>query len=586
VATRFERPSTAVAALVVVTAGFVPTVVAIAHDGWLPSGVVLVFQASLVLSGALLWKSEGAHRHAVLLVLSGVLVGVSNLDNGWSSDSASYLTQIGWTFQWSAAAVLVMVVISYPEVQIHPRSRRVLVGLFWFWAVGLRIVGSLLWDPEENGYTGPSLWFTAYAATGATQVLDEASPWVLGVLVVWLVAVEVKRWRNARGGSRTAVRLVALAGALLAIGQLVRLSWQSSAAYGGHPGVENWIVAVQMSTGIAAAAALLAVAVHASTRRASMIEQLLGAGGDPRLVQGVLGDALGDPTLRLRFVVGSQWVGVDGGPTDPTTADGRITQVLLRDDGEPAAEIDAEDYVLRDPAMLRATLAAASAVLLNARLTAERAANLAEVRASRTRVVEAGIAQRRQLERDLHDGAQQSLLAVSATLSRASLADDAREMRVVVDEARADLTAALAEVRRLARGIHPAALSQGGLVAGLTSLVAGSPNVELLVDDDLLDGRRSSPVVESTAYFVAAEALANAAKHAPSGRVTVTVGTAQNSLVVEISDDGPGGAYLEPGGGLAGLDDRVRAVGGVLSVESAAGHGTTVRACLPDRAET
>ena len=210
----------------------------------------------------------------------------------------------------------------------------------------------------------------------------------------------------------------------------------------------------------------------------------------------------------------------------------------------------------------------------------EREAHLEELSRSRARIVEAWIAQRSRLERDLHDGAQQSLLAVATTLSRASLSDD-DAMRAVIDEARQQLSGALSELRDLAHGIHPTALSQGGLADGLAALAPGVPGITISVAPEV-QAATLPPTVESTAYFVVAEALANALKHGSADDVMVTVRLGGSTVMAEISDDGPGGAAILPGGGLAGLQDRVQALGGRFEVHSPPGRGTRVRATLPN----
>jgi signal transduction histidine kinase len=244
------------------------------------------------------------------------------------------------------------------------------------------------------------------------------------------------------------------------------------------------------------------------------------------------------------------------------------------------AVVDADAQVLLDPAGLRAVLAAAAVVLANTRLTAERAAHLAELEASRARIVAAGVAQRRQLERDLHDGAQQHLLTVATTISRARLASEPAQVESALDDARTQLAAAMGELRRLARGIHPAALSQSGLVVAVQEVAGMFDDVDVAIGAGLQDGRRLPPAAESTAYFVVAEAVTNARKHAV-GPVRVQLDCDDSTLEAQVSDSGPGGATPVPGGGLGGLVDRARALGGTLVVSSPLGVGTTVRLRLP-----
>jgi len=200
--------------------------------------------------------------------------------------------------------------------------------------------------------------------------------------------------------------------------------------------------------------------------------------------------------------------------------------------------------------------------------------------ATRARAMEASAVERRRIERDLHDGAQQRLVALAMDLgmAREKFATDPDAARSLVDEAHQEAKRALAELRDLARGIHPAVLTDRGLDAALSALAARSPvPVDVRVDLD----RRPPESVESIAYFVVAEALTNVAKHAAATEATVRVGRGGGRVVVEVSDDGVGGADLHGGSGLTGLADRVAGVDGRLTVTSPPGGPTVVRAELP-----
>jgi signal transduction histidine kinase len=214
-----------------------------------------------------------------------------------------------------------------------------------------------------------------------------------------------------------------------------------------------------------------------------------------------------------------------------------------------------------------------SLVLRNLRL-------VEELRASRERIVRAQDEERRRVERNLHDGAQQRLVALSLLIGRARAAADGFDAvsGPFLANAEGELRAALAELRELAHGIHPTILVTGGLEPALRSLADRSHiPVELHV---LLPGRPPEPA-EAAAYYVASEALANVAKHARATRARVSVSRAEARLVVEVSDDGVGGAGATAGGGLQGLEDRTAAIGGRLSIVSPAGGGTRLRAEIP-----
>jgi signal transduction histidine kinase len=207
-------------------------------------------------------------------------------------------------------------------------------------------------------------------------------------------------------------------------------------------------------------------------------------------------------------------------------------------------------------------------------------ARVEELRASRARIVAAADAARRRIERDLHDGAQQRLvtLRLKLSLARRRMTADPTGAGAMIEEVGEELRLALAELRELARGIHPATLSERGLRPAVEALASRSP---LPVEVEELPPERFDAGVEAAAYFTISEALTNVAKYAAAGYATVRGAIEHDALVVEVRDDGVGGADAAGGTGLTGLADRVRAQGGTLSVVSPAGGGTTVRAVIP-----
>ena len=230
---------------------------------------------------------------------------------------------------------------------------------------------------------------------------------------------------------------------------------------------------------------------------------------------------------------------------------------------------------VEDPGLVEAVGNAARLALENERLAAEVRAQLEEVRASRVRIVEAADAERRRVERDLHDGAQQRLVALAMRLQVAK--QSTPEASALLDAATTELETAIGEVRGLARGVHPTILTESGLAAAIDAL---AERTTIPVVADVVDSRFDA-TVEATAYFVVAEALTNVVRYSGAGGARVTVREAGDTLLVEVTDDGRGGADPAAGSGLRGLDDRVAAIGGRLTITSPAGGGTTVRAELP-----
>ncbi|WIY07244.1 sensor histidine kinase [Amycolatopsis mongoliensis] len=257
-----------------------------------------------------------------------------------------------------------------------------------------------------------------------------------------------------------------------------------------------------------------------------------------------------------------------------------MIRLLLERDGTGLAALVQDDEVWKDSRSIDALNAAAGLVLDNQRLTAELEQRLAEVRASRARLVAAGDEERRRLERDLHDGAQQRLVSVVLLLRMA----DRRHGGALPEEVRAllsgtvdELQTAITELRELARGIRPAILTEAGLAAAVRSL---ADRIPMEVALSVAEVPRLDSAVEATAYFVTSEALTNALKHAQTDSVDVRIAVAGGELRMEVTDSGVGGADIDGGTGLAGLRDRVQALGGELGVDSGTG-GTTVRAVIP-----
>jgi signal transduction histidine kinase len=296
----------------------------------------------------------------------------------------------------------------------------------------------------------------------------------------------------------------------------------------------------------------------------------LGELGDAGSLRDRLARALGDPSLVVGY-----WLAGDGRYVDeagrpvqlPRAGAGRAV-TPLEQDGEPVAALVHDASVLGDPGLVANVASAARLAVSNVRLQAEVRARVAEVAASRRRLVEAADAQRRGLERRLRRGAEQRLARVAELL--AGSGPPLAEVAVGLDAARAEL-------REFARGIHPAALVDGGLAAALTELGATSP-VPVTVK---APSGRLPPAVEAAAYFVCSEALANIAKHARASHASVRLETREGVLTAEVTDDGRGGADLAGGSGLRGLADRVEALGGRLRIDSPSGRGTRLTAELP-----
>ncbi len=339
---------------------------------------------------------------------------------------------------------------------------------------------------------------------------------------------------------------------------------------------------------LAAAAAVVSIAVQDGVGRllGKLAQALLrseAAGEGP--VREMLAERLGDRSLNIAYWLPDRQIFVDerGHQVDlPASGSGRAWTAVEREGNRVAAIVhDAE--LDATPELVHAAAAASALAIDNERLKADLRARLEELRHSRRRIVEAADDARRQIERDLHDGAQQQLvsLALDLRLLRARLKHEP-EVADTVQELADKLAVALAELRELARGIHPAVLSDHGLAAAIHVLVERTP---LDVECDLAFEGRLAPPVEAAAYFVAAEGLTNVIKYANATSAKVSVRKRTREIEVVVSDDGIGGARIDAGSGLRGLSDRLAALEGELSVDSPLGEGTRLTGRIPLRPE-
>jgi signal transduction histidine kinase len=307
----------------------------------------------------------------------------------------------------------------------------------------------------------------------------------------------------------------------------------------------------------------------------------LGAGAARGDVVGALRTALRDPSLEVAYWVAEydRYADVDGRAIELPTAPGRATTLIDREDGTHVAALVHDPSLRDEPELLDAVTAAAAFALENARLHAELRARLDELRGSRARIIEAAQTERQRLERDLHDGAQQRLVALSLELGLLEQRFEAEpDAKAALDQTRREVTESLRELRELAQGIHPAVVTGHGLAVALKTLAARAQvPVRLTVDLDARLPERQ----EVAAYFVVSESLTNIAKYACASSAAVDVRRVDGRLVVEVVDDGVGGADTRRGSGLRGLADRVEALGGRLRVWSPAGGGTRVEAEIP-----
>jgi signal transduction histidine kinase len=308
----------------------------------------------------------------------------------------------------------------------------------------------------------------------------------------------------------------------------------------------------------------------------------MGQTPTPARLRDALANALGDPTLQVAYWAATQdrFVDAAGEPMVlPDDGTGQAVTMLERNGVREAAIIH-DAILLEDPGLIASVASAMRLAVENDRLTSEVESQLQEVRASRARIVEAGDLERRRVERDLHDGAQQRLVSLSLELrvARNALGDNGDPaVRRSLDRAAEEAMAALSELRDLALGIHPLILTESGVGEAVESL-ADRTSIDVSVD---VGPERYSPAVEGAAYFVISEALANVTKYAKATKATVRVRGLVDRMTIEVIDDGVGGADPRAGSGLRGLADRLAVLDGTITVVSPVGGGTKISAQIP-----
>ena len=412
---------------------------------------------------------------------------------------------------------------------------------------------------------------------GAVDTVYRALNLPLSVVVAGVVAT---RWRRASWPGRRAL-LPSVAGS---VWLLCFMAVLTAGLVGLRlPQAVFWILALSV---VVVPVAFLTGLLRSRLARGGLVELLRGMRAmHPAELRSALARALGDPALVIAYPVAgsSAFVDAEDRPV-ALPADGDRSVAPVKRDGELVAALIYDRSLDDDPELVEAVGGAAAIALENQQLHAEAENRLAEVRASRERVISAGDAERRRIERNLHDGAQQRLvtLALQLSLIGRRIRDDPSDAERLVTSASDELAQSLEELRELARGIHPAALDQG-LDVALDALARRS---EVPTTVSYEPGPRLPEPVAFAAYFVASEALANVAKYAHASAATVSLRRTATGVVVEITDDGVGGADPARGSGLRGLADRVEALDGRLTVSSPPGAGTVIAAEMPCRSTT
>jgi signal transduction histidine kinase len=461
------------------------------------------------------------------------------------------------------------VFLAFPTGRLPGRVERVLVVSCYATVIGLQLAKVLLGVAPDNVLT--------VTVSPAADVVERLELTLVSVLLLCGALVLVLR-RPTYRPRRPAIALLVDAFGL----SLVMLSVLYAAGTWSWPHFEAIRNVTFAALGLAPVV-FLAGLLDARLARSDVGEVLVRLRLDPDQELGaLLARVLRDPSLTVAYWLPGfdRWVDRDGTRVVLPDGDDRATRIV-RNGEEPVAALVFDRSLDDERELLDAVVAAAGLALENGRLQADLRARSRELQGSRVALLEAGQKERQRLERNLHDGAQQRLVMLSLELGLIS-ADPAtdRETRARIELARSELAASLQELREVARGTHPAVLTGHGLPVALESLTARAP-VPVALDLDVA-GRLPEPV-EVTAYYVVSEALANIGKHAEASCAEVRVAEGTDRLVVEVHDDGVGGAEPADGSGLVGLRDRVEALGGTLRLSSPTGEGTLLRAEIPCR---
>ncbi|MGH2905689.1 MAG: sensor histidine kinase [Solirubrobacterales bacterium] len=537
---------------------------------------------SFIGTGLFAWWRRPNNRCGMLMTLVGftwLLIPLTMFDN-----LAVFI--VGGVTQNYPWVLLIALLLVFPTGRFERPWHRGFLAFTFFDATILPLVTMTFQgkDLSQYGCTDcPLNPIQLHHSEDIANVLDAITSLAAVGLLVTLVVILVRRYRGYGPAARAAIQPVLFAGTVT-IGSLVLLVSLQSVGINDSLGQAIFIVTV-LALSFVPFAFLLGL-LRSRFTSAGAISELIAALGETSLqssdIRDAMAEALDDTSLQFAYWLPERELYVDeqGLPIELPDDDPRCGCTTVEHDGELIASIIYDASIEDNQQLIRATGSAAALALRNQRLEAELRARVEELRASRTRIVQASDTARRELERNLHDGAQQHLVSMALTLRMAQnkLDDDPGAARELLLQASTDLAEATTELRELARGIHPAILTDRGLGAALEALASRSQvPVEL---GEVPEERLPAPV-ESAAYFVVAEALTNVARYSNANFARVDVQRVNGTAMIEVSDDGVGGASIDLGTGLRGLQDRVAALDGRLVVSSPLGKGTTVTAEMP-----
>jgi signal transduction histidine kinase len=532
--------------------------------------------ASLIGCGLASWRERPENRLGPIMVLTGFIWFAGLLSEATSAP----LYTLGVAIQYMFLCGFIYIVLSFPSGQLRTALDKAIVVLAIAGTL-LQVVAMLFGSGSGlrcGGGCGDNL-IQIFHDNGLALTFLNLQRALGAVLTLTAVGLLSYRWLRASRPQRREVTWVLLAGNLTLLALTVTVVDDLL----GNP-LSSGPAKVWFLTLAFVPIAVLATFARRRLARGSVAGLVVQLGGPTELadLRAALARALGDPSLDLAywFPAEARYVTADGRPVEVPDANSARGSTLVERDGTPIAMLLHDPALEYNSGLVESVCAAAGLALENERLQAELRARLVELNRSRGRLVEATDAERRRIERNLHDGTQQRLVSIAMSLGllESKLAPDQTDAAPIVREARTALTLALEELRELTQGIHPTLLVERGLPVALEELCrrAGLP-AHLQVDLDV----RLPDQVETAAYYFVSEALSNAVKHSHGSEIRVGVSYDGRTLTAEIADDGIGGAAVGAGSGLRGLADRVEALGGQFTVSSPPGRGTRLKAEIP-----
>lgn len=546
--------------------------------------VVVAIGWSFVAAGLVAWRIRPGNTIGPVMVVAGFLQLGTGL--GWSQNPALFV--ISHVVHLAIFASVVFILLAFPSGRLGTTLNRVIFGAALVVVGPLNVAWLLVGGGAQHGASCDGCPQIGLQLTEAPEV-QAAILWAQeiggAVVAVAAFAILLRRWGGATPRLRYAIAPVLWVGAaalaFLALWLLYLVSVVRSPLV-DPLGDVPWVLVNLIVASVAIA--FLAGVARTRFARSAVADLVVEMRGDaaPAALRDSLAHALHDPSLTVAYWLedADRYVDARGQPVDLPDEDETRAVTMIERAGRPIAALVHDPALREDEDLVESVCAAAALQIDNERLQAQLRARLEDVRASRTRIVEAAMTERRRIERDLHDGAQQRLVSVAMSLGLAEskVTAEPEAALAFVREARGRLTDALDELRELSQGIHPGILTERGLAAALAEL---TERVDLPVALAVSVSDRLPQAVEQAAYYVVSEALTNVVKHAHATYARVQIDRTNGMAVTRVSDDGIGGADATGGSGLRGLCDRVEALGGHLAVVSPPGRGTVVEVGIP-----